>query len=60
MDYKMDNEQWKSDGDCTKCKRLKYCSQACTANMKATEKLILDSATEFFAVKLVKSVSNND
>ena len=60
MDYKMDNEQWKSDGDCTKCKRLKYCSHKCTASMKATEKLILDSATKFFAVRMMKRDSNND
>lgn len=24
-----DNEQWKTDGDCSKCRRQKYCSKAC-------------------------------
>lgn len=26
-----DNERWLSDGDCSKCRREKYCSKACKA-----------------------------
>lgn len=25
-----DNKQWKLQGDCTKCRRLSYCSKPCT------------------------------
>lgn len=25
-----ENEQWKLDGDCNKCRRDKYCSKPCT------------------------------
>ena len=30
----MSNEQWKSDGDCSKCRRQKYCSTICKENRK--------------------------
>lgn len=28
----MDNEQWKSDGICEKCRRQEFCTKACRAN----------------------------
>ena len=28
------SDQWKSDGDCTKCRRNGYCSKACKARHK--------------------------
>lgn len=30
----MSNEQWKSGGDCSKCRKQKYCSTVCKENQK--------------------------
>lgn len=32
--YDMNNEQWKNGGDCSKCRRQKYCSTICKENRK--------------------------
>lgn len=32
--YDMNNEQWKSGGDWSKCRRQKYCSTMCKENRK--------------------------
>lgn len=32
-----DNERWLSDGNCTYCRRKKYCSKACTAQKRRKE-----------------------
>lgn len=29
------NEQWKLEGNCTKCRRQNYCSKPCTSNKRA-------------------------
>lgn len=29
----MDNEQWKLDGICSKCRREKYCSHKCKTHL---------------------------
>lgn len=53
------NEQWLSDGDCTKCRRFKYCSKLCTAakRFKTAEanKVILDIATKVMRDALDKT-----
>ena len=35
-----DNERWLTDGDCSKCRRAKYCSKPCT-RQKRRKKAIL-------------------
>ena len=30
----MSNDQWLSEGDCDKCRRVKYCKKECTAHRK--------------------------
>ena len=35
-----DNERWLSDGNCTYCRRKKYCSKACTAQKRRKEAII--------------------
>lgn len=30
-----DNEQWKSEGNCSRCRRKPYCKKACTACKKS-------------------------
>ena len=41
-----ENERWKSDGDCTKCRRKEYCSKPCKmfkrAYMKALDQAIAE------------------
>lgn len=39
-----DSEQWKLNGDCSKCRREKYCSKPCTKNKRRTN-TIIQSAT---------------
>lgn len=36
----IDNEQWKSDGDCYICRRKEYCRKTCAANRKAVHRAI--------------------
>ena len=36
----MSNEQWKADGDCSKCRRKSYCSKQCKANKKALQRYV--------------------
>lgn len=35
-----DNERWLSDGDCSKCRREKYCSKPCKAQKQRKEAII--------------------
>lgn len=48
----MSNEQWKTNGDCTKCRKQKYCSHQCTANKRATQKEITNIVTSYLVKKL--------
>ena len=48
----MNNEQWKTTGDCTKCRKQKYCSKPCTANKKATQKWINNHITDYLVNKI--------
>lgn len=34
-----ENEQWKGDGICAQCRRLKYCKKECTAYRKRRVRL---------------------
>lgn len=34
MNNIQENEQWKLNGDCSKCRRQKYCSKKCTINQR--------------------------
>ena len=33
-------DRWKSDGDCTQCRRQNYCKKKCKAYQKASERMI--------------------
>lgn len=33
-------DRWKTDGDCSKCRRQKYCSKRCRANKQAVTDLM--------------------
>ena len=34
-----DNEQWKGEGICAKCRRLPYCTKECTAQQRRRKKM---------------------
>lgn len=34
MSDQFNNEQWKSDGDCSLCRRKSYCKKECSAHNK--------------------------
>lgn len=40
------NEQWKSGGDCSKCRRNKYCSKPCKENIRLKDRIIYDAILE--------------
>lgn len=35
-----DNERWLSDGNCTYCRRAKYCSKPCTRQKRRKEAIL--------------------
>ena len=51
----MSNEQWKSDGDCTMCRRQKYCKKPCSASKKRIDRIVMNGAAEFFEERLCKA-----
>lgn len=50
----MSNEQWKTNGDCSKCRRKKYCSKDCNAKKRALARLIKRSVSEYMAERIFK------
>lgn len=45
MERIQENEQWKLDGDCRKCRRVKYCSKPCTRCKHADQAEALNDIT---------------
>ena len=41
-------EQWKLDGDCSKCKRQRYCTKGCKKAKEAQEREINSIVSEAF------------
>lgn len=37
------NDQWKLDGDCSECRRQKYCTKSCKANTKRHNRLMSEA-----------------
>lgn len=40
------NEQWKSGGDCSKCRRNKYCSKPCKESIRTRDRIIYEAILE--------------
>lgn len=36
----LENEQWKLQGDCSACRKEKYCSKRCKANERRSTNLV--------------------
>lgn len=47
-----DNEQWKLQGDCKKCKRQRYCTKGCKANRVESERFVNRMVAEAMVKKL--------
>lgn len=45
------NEQWKSGGQCSICKRKNYCKKQCKANKENFKKEMLDSFIDNVSMK---------
>ena len=58
------NERWKTDGDCSKCRRKLYCGKDCKAAVKRFETLckeFLYERTSIYHVKNhIQKETNND
>lgn len=52
------NEQWKLNGDCSKCRRKKYCGTKCSAFNATTKKQIIDAFYNTKAGKILKTVES--
>lgn len=56
-----DNEQWKSNGDCSICRRKEYCRKSCSANearMNRVIKVAINATSMGIARTFIKSVTN--
>lgn len=51
-----ENEQWKLDGQCGKCRRANYCKQDCTALKRRRQNIIRKACADILAERLVKPV----
>lgn len=53
------NEQWKSGGDCSKCRRHKYCSKPCKESIRARDSIIYNAILEKTKMgKMLELMSN--
>ena len=50
-----DNERWKSDGDCSKCRRKNYCSKECTAYKRAEAEFITSAVRRITGLDTIES-----
>ena len=50
----MSNEQWKSGGDCSKCRRKKYCKKECSEHKRLVNRVIRQSAAKIITNVFMK------
>jgi predicted nucleic-acid-binding Zn-ribbon protein len=46
-----ENEQWKSGGDCSKCRRQNYCSKECSQCSDRSSRMIKGKLIEYLNKK---------
>lgn len=51
----MSNEQWKAEGDCSKCRRKNYCKKKCTAHNKAVDSFIRSAVANKMFEKIFRN-----
>ena len=49
MENVSDNEQWKSGGDCTLCRRRNYCSKKCKEHKKLIDNEVAKVTGKIFS-----------
>lgn len=54
MTYTLDNERWKTDGDCSKCRRAKYCSKDCTARKRRMRAFISEAIVKATGIDRIR------
>lgn len=47
----MSNEQWKTDGNCTECRRNNYCKTTCSAHKGRMNKIVQEAYIKVMAEK---------
>lgn len=57
----IDNEQWKSNGNCNICRRKSYCKKDCPAFHRAIQRAIIGRMFEntAFAAMTIEALANN-
>ena len=53
-----DNERWLSDGDCQKCRKVKYCKKSCKANNNRINHQIGQAFAQTNAGKVLGAMKN--
>ena len=51
----MSADQWLEEGDCSKCRRSKYCSKPCKKHKVATKRMITNMVLEATGVQIIKN-----
>jgi radical SAM protein with 4Fe4S-binding SPASM domain len=49
----MSADQWLEDGDCDKCRRIKYCNKPCKKHKIATRRMITNMVLEATGAKII-------
>ena len=50
----MSNEQWKQGGECSKCRRQKYCKKECSEHKRMIDRVVRMGVAKYFGDHLVK------
>lgn len=53
------NEQWKSGGDCTKCRKKEYCNKACSQNIQRRQAQVGRVIANIYAQAYERMDANN-
>lgn len=60
LTYVADNDQWLQGGDCSKCRRQKYCSKPCRMSKIRKERVMNELLTEAIAKRLLRKEQRNE
>lgn len=52
LEYNAEGDQWAREGDCSKCRRQKYCGSRCKKNVLRVERIIRETLAEAVAKHL--------
>ena len=60
MEEIKENEQWKLDGDCDKCRRVKFCSKECTVRRKRVDQEMMEFIERRTGISALRGIMRNN